>query len=238
MALQPREHILYFSGYDEIIRAVFHADESENGTQREKKKKKKRKKRKSGNETHWAARQIRFEQTGENASSTTHSKYTKKETIRISIVAPRTRFSLSWCRPRGNRTKIIPIVYDRSRIVNRARGGIPLEKRERERETTYLSLTRHDLAGGTPIRPETHSRNHVVDMECIDDTRFFSVSRFTVTSSALMHVCVYVCPCTCVSFFFFSLILYKTWTLRVACIYMYQREYPRVRISSESKKIN
>ena len=40
MALQPREHILYFSGYDEIIRAVFHADESENGTQREKKRKK------------------------------------------------------------------------------------------------------------------------------------------------------------------------------------------------------
>ena len=159
------------SGYDEIIRVVFHADESENREKKRTKRKDERKKKKKERKKERAETKLTEPhdksdselQTGENASSTTHSKHTKKETIRISIRGSEEHDSLSlvvaqtseYCHPRGNRTKIIPIVYDRSRIVraridvdevDRVRGGIPL-RGERERERDYLPIANKTRSG-------------------------------------------------------------------------------------------
>lgn len=69
----------------------------------------------------------------------------------------------------------------------------PEEEFRSKRETTYLSLTRHDLAGGTPSRERLFDRKHT--RETVFDgnisTIYVSVPKFTA--------CPFQLSCTCVS---------------------------------------
>lgn len=182
---------------------MFHADESQN----RKKKRKKERQNLLSNTIVACYAKIRSNEL-ERTLPRPILKFTE-ETIRISIVRVwlgNTILSLSWPDARDNRK-------NSSRTNNRehialmhihihTRGSWKIEPEEEfrsKRETTYLSLTRHDLAGGTPSRERLFDRKHT--RETVFDgnisTIYVSVPKFTACPRQLSCTCVCVCVCVC-----------------------------------------
>lgn len=168
---------------------------------REKKKKKKRKTELTEQHNSGVLRQDPIERIGENASSTHfkihrgndpnfHRARLAWEHDSLSLVARCSGQSYKNNSHTNNR-EYIALMH----IHIHTRGSWKIEPEEEfrsKRETTYLSLTRHDLAGGTPSRERLFDRKHT--RETVFDgnisTIYVSVPKFTACPRQLSCTCV------------------------------------------------